>query len=265
MIRRIFFNSNNFKASSPLRIVDILEARGVWARVIRHVNSHYKPRPTDLVINWGCPPPTRWPLVPRTLNDKALVMVAVDKLEAFKAFKAAEVPCPDFTTEYAVAQRWALKRAVVGRSLLKSFEGRGIAISQAGEEPHKVDDQGRRCKLWTQYIPKKAEYRVHVFNGKVIDVTQKRKRRGVEVNPQVRSWHNGWVYTRENLKKPEGLEALGVKAVQACGLDFGAVDIIWNKKKNQSFVLEVNSAPGLDGQTLNSYATAIQEYVNANR
>ena len=43
----------------------------------------------------------------------------------------------------------------------------------------------------------------------------------------------------------------------AVGLKFGAVDLIWNELENKSYVLEINTAPGLTGATLEKYAQAI--------
>jgi len=43
-------------------------------------------------------------------------------------------------------------------------------------------------------------------------------------------------------------------AIAALGLDFGAVDIIWNNHYQLATVLEVNTAPGLEGQTITDYA-----------
>ncbi|MNY81884.1 hypothetical protein D3C86_2236870 [compost metagenome] len=48
-------------------------------------------------------------------------------------------------------------------------------------------------------------------------------------------------------------------AVNALGLDFGAADVIWNDHRKQAFVLEVNTAPGLTGTTLEKYAKALKE------
>ena len=45
-----------------------------------------------------------------------------------------------------------------------------------------------------------------------------------------------------------------IKAVELCGLYFGAVDMIWNAYKKQGYVLEINTAPGLEGQTVENYA-----------
>jgi glutathione synthase/RimK-type ligase-like ATP-grasp enzyme len=39
----------------------------------------------------------------------------------------------------------------------------------------------------------------------------------------------------------------------ASGLDFGAVDVIWNERQQRAYVLEINSAPGLEGTTIDDY------------
>jgi hypothetical protein len=39
-------------------------------------------------------------------------------------------------------------------------------------------------------------------------------------------------------------------------LDFGAVDLIWNENQNVVYVLEVNTAPGMEGTTLENYCDA---------
>ncbi|WP_212636674.1 hypothetical protein, partial [Salmonella enterica] len=82
--------------------------------------------------------------------------------------------------------------------------------------------------LYVEYIPKKAEYRYHVFNGQVIDVQQKKKKRGFESerDTRVRNVHNGYVYCRGDITPPSGAADLAVRAVQALGYQYGAVDII---------------------------------------
>jgi D-alanine-D-alanine ligase-like ATP-grasp enzyme len=42
-------------------------------------------------------------------------------------------------------------------------------------------------------------------------------------------------------------------------LDFGAVDVIYNRAQDKAYVLEVNTAPGLEGSTLDNYVEAIQK------
>jgi glutathione synthase/RimK-type ligase-like ATP-grasp enzyme len=263
MTRRVYFDANNFKASSPLRLVYALEDRGIFSRVIYPVGrSKLLSRASDLVINWGNPPVRAFhPHTPEVLNKRDNIMLAVDKLDAFKKFKEAKVRIPKFTENYDEANSWSEDHAVIGRSLLRSFQGRGIVFTDKGQAPARVDSRGRSCILWTRYVPKKQEWRVHVFNGKAIGIALKKRRSGVEVDSKIRSWDNGWVYATHDLDPPEGLSEIGVAAVAALGLQMGAVDVIWNQKKNRLYCLEVNTAAGLEGHTVQVYADAIADYV----
>ncbi|MCS5737426.1 hypothetical protein, partial [Herbiconiux daphne] len=49
-------------------------------------------------------------------------------------------------------------------------------------------------------------------------------------------------------------------AMAAVGLDYGAVDIITNRE--EAWVLEVNTAPGMEGVTLEKYTAAISQFVS---
>ena len=124
------------------------------------------------------------------------------------------------------------------------------------------------CQLYTKYKKKKKEFRVHVFRGAVVDVAEKRRRnkaaRPEHFDGYIRNHGNGWVFCRDDITRPADLDQLAVAAVRALGLDFGAVDIIWNERDNKSYVLEVNTAPGLEGTTLEKYKNAILGWINEN-
>jgi glutathione synthase/RimK-type ligase-like ATP-grasp enzyme len=45
------------------------------------------------------------------------------------------------------------------------------------------------------------------------------------------------------------------------GLDFGAVDIGHRIIDNKVFVFEVNTAPGIEGTTLQRYVNTFNEYI----
>ena len=49
----------------------------------------------------------------------------------------------------------------------------------------------------------------------------------------------------------------------ALNLSFGAVDIIYNGLDNAYYALEVNTAPGIEGETMFSYVCAILNYMEA--
>jgi len=60
------------------------------------------------------------------------------------------------------------------------------------------------------------------------------------------------------------VQDLALQACQALGLNSGAVDIIWNEKENKCYVLEVNTAPGIEGTTCKKYTNEIIESLTSN-
>ena len=220
-------------------------------------DGKYRPYKNHLIINWGnSSGPISWGLgYGGWLNSVISVAVASNKLSAFRRLAVNDVPIPDFTTEVEEANEWLKNgHAVVCRRLLRASGGKGIHIIGP-------DDAGLvQAPLYVKYIKKAEEYRVHVFNKKVIDVQQKKARKGVEeVNYKIRNHENGWVFCREEISPPDEALSIAVDAVNALGLDFGAVDIIYNKHYDKCYVLEVNTAPGLEGSTLGKYVQAIEE------
>lgn len=221
-------------------------------------NTTFVPRLGDLVINWGRSGdlPNTWEGRGRLLNDPSKVKVASNKLKAFELLNSAGVKIPKYTLDAAVARKWARKRIVFGRRLLNSSSGRGIEIYK---RPEDVQDG---LPLYVRYVPKKDEYRVHVFNGQVIDVQKKMRRLGEflgdpETRNMVRNYDNGWVFGRAGIAPPQDVIDQSVAAVRALGLDFGAVDTGWTENIQQATVYEVNTAPGLTGSTVASYVRAI--------
>ena len=119
--------------------------------------------------------------------------------------------------------------------------------------------------LYTKGILNNGEYRVHVFQGEVI-LYQKKSRRVDEETGEVitaegedadvRNLASNWIYRTGNLNRLDRVEALAIDAIDALGLDFGAVDIIMDIDGNV-YVLEINSAPGLGNtDTLEAYTNA---------
>lgn len=213
-------------------------------------STKYKRRPSDVVVAWGPVAPCPHVDVTQELAKE----IANNKLEAFLRFKDHAVRTPEWTTDPNQVEVWVdAGNIVVGRTLLNSHSGKGIVMF--GGDHTKVITY---APLYTLYKKKKHEYRVHVFNNEVIDVTQKKKQVGHEgTNHQIRNHQNGWVYCREGVVEPKDLRELALGACSALGLRNGAVDIIWNEKENLSYVLEVNTAPGIEGTTCLKYANAI--------
>lgn len=214
-----------------------------------------------VLINWGnCGsnlPPEGVSNAVRVFNPVDRVSVASNKLKAFTALSEAGVTIPEFTTDIQVAQSWAEDgKEVVERHKVSASGGRGIRIAS-----HPDDVQS--APLYTQYVKKIDEYRVHVIDGVVVDVQRKAKRRDAEaVDWRIRNYDRGFVFVRQDLDTPMDVIGQALSTIDALGLDFGAVDVIWNQRRERAYVLEVNTAPGLEGTTVSTYVRGITSLLN---
>lgn len=173
------------------------------------------------------------------------------KIEQYRWFEEKDIPALTYTTSYADACAWASEGdVVVCRHLTRSSEGKGIVIA---ETPGEVEV----APVYTKYKKKKREFRIHVFKEQVIHVLEKRRKQGVECDSKVRNTANGYVFCSENVEEPEGLRELALKASKVTQSDFKGVDIGYNEKKNELFVIEVNSAPGIQGTNVQRYVDVI--------
>lgn len=218
---------------------------------VKRVRGHYIPRRNERVIHWG---QSMSPYAD-SKDSNVNISTALNKLDTFKMFSSNGVSCPEWTTSRQQAQEWANSgQTVVVRKLLSSKGGAGIVLVESGAVPN--------APLYTKYKKKAKEFRVHVVMGKVVEIVEKRKKSGSVCDSRIRNHSNGWVFCKENVVAPDDLKEVAVKAVEACGLQFGAVDIIWNQKENKSYALEVNTAPGFEGSTVMKYAKAFVESQN---
>lgn len=218
--------------------------------------GQYRPRHGDIVINWGNSTPPSWMNGKGTIiNSFEAVAKATNKLLTFQTLmQFSTITLPDWTTFKDEAQRWVNEgHRMYGRQTLTGHSGQGIVLFNQG-------DIVTPCPLYTKNTKAKYEFRIHVMSGCVIDVQQKKKREGFEGGiPGIRNHANGWVFCREAVVAPDIALENAVKAVSALGLDFGAVDIGYNQTEDKAYVYEVNTAPGLEGTTLERYVQAFKE------
>lgn len=244
--RVIIISPPKMRASARRLATGLASKTGLPAFLVRTNSKTYQPRWKDYIINWGYSKHTEY-IAPLMCNTPDSVSSAVDKIETFHTLMENNVQTVPYTNNKAIAQVWLDNgHTVVCRTTTKGFGGEGIILCID-------DDELPDCQLYTQYIKKKHEYRVHVWWPDVIDTTVKRKKKGVEHNHKIRNHGNGWVYCREGIEPDERRNKMAQDAINALGLWFGAVDIIYNEKQDKYYVLEVNSAPGLVETTLNAY------------
>lgn len=244
-------------------------AEALGAKRIKHDNSRFVGKADRVVINWGSSRLPEEVLKCRVINRPEEVVKASNKLTFFRTMSGVDVGIdtyleppriPPYTTDVGVALRWQRDgMTVVGRQTLTGSGGEGIVFWEPNEAINEV------CPLYTRYIPKKDEYRVHFMDGRIIDFQRKALRS--EVNPETVNWkvrnlENGFVFVRGDVVLPRDVEYQAQRAINALELDFGAIDLIFNEKSGRAYVLEVNTAPGLTGTTVASYTNAFTTLIN---
>lgn len=180
------------------------------------------------------------------------------KIEQYEWFHEKGLPALDYTQSMQVARQWALEGdVVVCRKLTHSSEGKGIVVAE-------TSDAVVPAPVYTKYKKKKKEFRVHVFKDTVVHVLEKRRKQGIEGDSKIRNTANGYVFCSENVQEPDGLRDLALSASRVTSSDFKGVDIGYNEKYNQLFVIEVNSCPGIEGTNVQRYVDVIKQYANQN-
>jgi len=188
---------------------------------------------------------------------------SVDKLFQYNWFKEQGLSALEFTTDKQEAIAWIdAGLTIFGRRYLNSSCGKGIEIFEH-TEPWGIPIEFNSCQVFTKYKKKKREFRVHVFKDTVVAVTEKKRRKDFDGqrDTKIRNLANGYIFVQGVTDEPEGLRLLALRAAAVSPSDFRGVDIGYNEKNNDLFIIEVNSAPGIQGTNLIKYTEAIVNYV----
>lgn len=197
----------------------------------------------DTVINWGNTDAITTRRNVQILNRPDKVRVSVNKLEALQRLQEAGVPVPDFSTSKPKLKKGDIWFA---RTVLRGSGGEGIKVIRP-------KDTIPEAPLYVKYVKKSREFRVHVVNGQAIFSQEKKRERDFsqsEDQKLIRNRDNGWVFCLVHEEPPAGVKDAAVACVAGLGLDFGAVDIVLDRATGKPYVLELNSAPGLESPTL---------------
>lgn len=258
-------------SDSVRALAEAINATGATATRLRREGSTFRGRQGELVVNWGNSTIADATLNTirgnaTLLNPPAAIRRASLKTDAFRLMHEQGVNTTEFTTDAAVAQRWMDEgNLVYARTRLQGHSGEGIVM--AHRRPDTIEGVGGafevhgnlpRAPLYTKGITaQRREFRIHVMNGTVTYVQQKKRennwRENANYSNVVRNYHTGWIYATSGIQPNDAALRNAVAAVGALGLDFGAVDVI--TRGNDAWVLEVNTAPGLSGTNLETYTT----------
>lgn len=225
-------------SDSAIALRDALRAQGIRCykskpNVADYVRFATRTQPGDLLVNWGAP---------RTASRGIKVLNSarfLNKRDQLIKLAQHGIPCPEVFDEPGNGR--------IGRSFRHQC-GRDI-----------INNTGR--DYWTQWLTFNHEIRVHVFQGLAIHTGLKVPRIS-NPNPRIRSYDAGWKidYSQADKIKKDRRE-LAKRAVAALGLDFGAVDIGVTPTQGPA-VIEVNTAPGLEGGTIDAYVKQIMRVIN---
>lgn len=184
----------------------------------------------------------------------------VDKITQYQWFKDNNIPALEYSTDANQAEDWYQEgHTVITRKLLNSSCGSGIVVNVPGNAPNVVV----LGKVYTKYKKKKREFRVHVFKDTAVAVMEKKRRRNFDGqrDTKIRNLANGCVFCQTVGELPEGLSSLAIAASKVTSSDFKGVDIGYNELNKELFVIEVNSAPGIEGSNINKYTQEILNHV----
>ena len=236
---------------------DLADALGV-KRIIP--GGKWRPNRWSIVLNWGSG--HMHFQHDRVFNPAASVAIAANKLRALARMRNAGVSTVPFTVNGLTAIDW-LKAGekVIVRHKLSANSGNGIEVIRPSKFKKNTVPN---APLYTKYIKKDREFRIHVFCGQVFDFQEKKRKSGYDFddNPDhalIRSHLNGWIFCRTGVTCPTTVKNEAISAVEALDLDFGAVDVV--VANGIPYILEVNTAPGLEQTTLNNYVEQIEKYV----
>lgn len=243
--------SKSAKALSEYLGVKRLKTRG----------STYRGRSSDVVINWGNGKGNVGNA--RQINKLQNIQLASNKLSTFSALDRAGVSIPEYASSCSIFDDSTI---VVARTTLSGHSGEGIVVGQPNELPY--------APLYVKYIEKVAEYRVIVVGDTAVDTKKKLKKSSprdeegnvieeerIEHDPHVWNLEGGYIMARQGFEVTDELKQLGIDAIKALGLDFGAVDII-EDEEGKLYVLEINTAFGLEGTTISLVGDALLGLIN---
>jgi hypothetical protein len=190
------------------------------------------------VVNYGYGGPSNLP----TLNGRAGTFNKLRELELLRAKGVATVPFSRSPMDLAAP--------VMGRSLHHT-RGNDIIVYRTRPDGRILRPQ-RRHDFYTQLIDKQREFRIWSFRRtvigcyeKILSYPAKLGRRGR--SREIWNYRNGYAYIfRRPEEIPDQLKELARLAVDAVGLDYGAVDMLTDRQ-GRGYVLEINSAPGVEG------------------
>ena len=223
-------------------------------------NTNFSPRRNNtIIINWGKTTP-----IPNCtyVNSPAAIAIAADKLATFQTLANEDVSIPDFHTSKSELEEG---KTYLARTTLFGHSGEGIHVGTSEDLPS--------APLYSEYIPKVAEYRAIMVGSTIVDFKKKKRKASprdaednvieeTRINHDEHVWNldGGYIMARSGIAHPEGLQSLCVDTMSAIGLSYAALDII-EDADGELYLLEANTMFGLEGTTTQLFGDALKDHI----
>jgi D-alanine-D-alanine ligase-like ATP-grasp enzyme len=175
-----------------------------------------------------------------------------NKLEASKILGENGVAVPKFFFKHELNKITDKDYPLLARKMYHS-KGRDIVYLENKKDLEKLKNED--FSFVVRYLRKNSEYRVHIL-GKDINFVSvkivKKDTKEKDYDKRIRSKERGWIHIEYKGEFKNKLIEIAKKAMEVLKYDFGAVDII-RDTNNKLWILEVNSAPGLEDRKLKMY------------
>ena len=197
-----------------------------------------------IVIRWGSSVNIAWPL-DKCINNPIAIRLAAHGINSLKVMRDADI------NSLEVLNASDLVYPVIGRNKINHRAGTDATFIAS-------EDLFVKCLYYTKYVPLRTEFRAHVIGTEVVKLLRKVKREE-DADDKIRTSVRGWGFFRvdhkNNYKK---VQAEAVRALNALGLFFGGVDCGYDTN-GKSVIIEVNTAPALNSDTLQVYIRGLSD------
>ena len=193
----------------------------------------------ETYIRWGCT--ANLPNKGKVFNTANAIHQVNDKAGFRRTLNDAEL-CPSTWFDYTAVPQFEVLFGVVIRKN-RHAQGRGMWFTQSREELARLCNKiGQGNYYINTFVPKVAEYRVFVVQGRAVCVAQK-----TPGNPEDLAWNVAKGGRFDNVRWddwPLKAVRVSIEAFNLSELDFGGVDVMVDGEGN-AYILEINSAPSL--------------------
>lgn len=186
------------------------------------------------------------------INPKSLIHTCSNKLRFSELMLKNNLFAPKFIQDFT-----NISFPCVVRSTLTGYGGEGIYMVKNEDDLRKIYRNGY---WWTKFVPMQSEFRVHIANGNIVKLFKKILKEDHTEDMPIRNLKSCHFSLQNTEDKYSKLKELVTEISKIFGNKyFMALDVGWNTERKEYFIIEGNSAPGLNELTAEIYAKNILE------